>query len=166
MSVNTSMRRSIAMAMAAIVFAGASWAAQLATKKALTLEITKQIAVAAESHATKNNWNVVIAIVDDGGHLLYLQRMDGAQTGSVEVAIKKAQTATSFKRPSKVFGAGLAGGRTALVALPGALPFEGGVPITADGQVLGAIGVSGVTAAQDGMIAQAGVDALGTILSK
>ena len=166
MSVNTSIKRSFAIAAATIVFAGASWAAQLATKKVLTLEITKQIAVAAESHATKNNWNVVIAIVDDGGHLLYLQRMDGAQTGSVEVAIKKAQTATSFKRPSKVFGAGVEGGRTALVALPGALPFEGGVPIAADGQVLGAIGVSGVTAAQDGMIAQAGVDELATILRK
>ncbi len=128
--------------------------------------IKRSFAIAAESHATKNNWNVVIAIVDDGGHLLYLQRMDGAQTGSVEVAIKKAQTATSFKRPSKVFGAGVEGGRTALVALPGALPFEGGVPIAADGQVLGAIGVSGVTAAQDGMIAQAGVDELATILRK
>ena len=166
MSTTTSIKRSFAIATATIVFAGASWAAQLATKKALTLEITKQIAAASESHAKKNNWNVVIAIVDDGGHLLYLERMDGAQTGSVEVAIKKAQTATSFKRPSKVFGAGVEGGRTALVALPGALPFEGGVPITADGQILGAIGVSGVTAAQDGMIAQAGVDALGAILSK
>ena len=166
MSTTTSIKRSLAIATAAIVFAGAPWAAQLATKKALTLEVTKQIAAAAESHAKKNNWNVVIAVVDDGGHLLYLERMDGAQTGSVEVAIKKAQTATSFKRPSKVFGAGVEGGRTALVALPGALPFEGGVPIAADGQILGAIGVSGVTAAQDGMIAQAGVDALSAILGK
>jgi len=164
MPINSSIKQFGAIAIATLVFATASWAAQLATKKALTLEISKEIAAAAESHATKNNWNVVIALVDDGGHLLYLQRMDGAQTGSVEIAIKKAQTATSFKRPSKVFGAGVEGGRTALVALPGALPFEGGVPIAADGQILGAIGVSGVTGAQDGMIAQAGVDALAEIL--
>ncbi len=164
MPINSSIKQFGAIAIATLVFAGACWAAQLATKKALTLEISKEIAAAAESHATKNNWNVVIALVDDGGHLLYLERMDGAQTGSVEIAIKKAQTATSFKRPSKVFGAGVESGRTALVALPGALPFEGGVPIAADGQILGAIGVSGVTAAQDGMIAQAGVDALAEIL--
>lgn len=164
MTAITMIKRSLAITIATLLFASTTWAAQLATKKALTLEVTKQIAAAAESHAAKNNWNVVIAIVDDGGHLLYLERMDGAQTGSIEVAIKKAQTATSFKRPSKVFEAGLAGGRTALVALPGALPFEGGVPIAAGGQVLGAIGVSGVTAAQDGMIAQAGVDALAAIL--
>ena len=164
MTAITMIKRSLAITIATLLFASTTWAAQLATKKALTLEVTKQIAAAAESHAAKNNWNVVIAIVDDGGHLLHLLRMDGAQTGSIEVAIKKAQTATSFKRPSKVFEAGLAGGRTALVALPGALPFEGGVPIATGGQVLGAIGVSGVTAAQDGMIAQAGVDALAAML--
>src|SRR5262250_2548637 len=77
--------------------------AQLADKKALTLEAAKKIAAAAETEAAKNKWNVVIAIVDDGGHLVYLQRMDGTQTGSVDVAIKKAQTAMSFKRPTKVF---------------------------------------------------------------
>ena len=164
MTATTMIKRSLAITIATLLFASTTWAAQLATKKALTLEVSKQIAAAAQSHAQKNNWNVVIAIVDDGGHLLYLERMDGAQTGSIEVAIKKAQTATSFKRASKVFGTGVEGGRTALVALPGALPFEGGVPIAADGQVVGAIGVSGVTAAQDGMIAQAGVDALAAIL--
>lgn len=148
------------------VAAGAISGAELATKKVLTLDVTKGIAAAAEAHAKKNKWDVVIAIVDDGGHLLYLQRMDGVQTGSVDVAIKKAQTAVSFKRPSKVFGEGVSGGRTALVALPGAIPFEGGVPISLNGQVLGAIGVSGVTAQQDGMIAQAGVDALPDIVGR
>ncbi len=164
MPIHSSIRRSAVVVIAAVVFATASWGAQLASKKALTLEISKQVAAAAESHATKNKWNVVIAIVDDGGHLLYLERMDGAQTGSIEVALQKAKSATSYKRPTKVFDAGVAGGRTALVALPGAIPFEGGIPLSADGQVIGAIGVSGVTGAQDGMIAQAGVDAFSAIV--
>src|SRR6476646_9778386 len=97
-------------------------AAQLADKKALTLEAAKKIATAAEAEAKKNNWNVVIAIVDDGGHLVYLQRIDGTQTGSIDVAIKKAQTAISFKRPTKVFEDAVAGGRQVILALPGALP--------------------------------------------
>ncbi len=89
--------------------------AQLADKKALTLEAAKKIAVAAEAEAKKNSWNVVIAIVDDGGHLIYLQRMDGTQTGSIDVAIKKAQTAINFKRPTKVFEDAVAGGRKQVI---------------------------------------------------
>ena len=143
---------------------GTAQAAQLANKKALTLEVAKQIGMTSESFAAKNNWNVVVAIVDAGGHLVYFQRMDEVQTGSVEVAIRKAQSAAAFKRPTKVFEEGVAGGRTALVSLPGGMPFEGGVPITVDGDVIGAVGVSGVTAQQDGLIAQAGVDALAKIL--
>src|ERR1700720_2282757 len=135
--------------------------AQLADKKVLTLDGAKKIAAAAEAEAKKNNWNVVIAIVDDGGHLLYLQRMDGTQTGSIEVAIKKAQTAMSFKRPTKVFEDAIAGGRNALIALHGALPLEGGLPIMAGGQLVGAIGVSGVKSTEDGQIAKAGADSLG-----
>jgi len=134
-------------------------AAQLADKKALTLEAAKKIATAAEAEAKKNNWNVVIAIVDDGGHLVYLQRIDGTQTGSIDVAIKKAQTAISFKRPTKVFEDAVAGGRQVILALPGALPIEGGVPITVGGQIIGAIGVSGVKSNEDGQIAKAGADA-------
>ena len=136
-------------------------AAQLADKKALTLEAAKKLAAAAEAEANKNKWNVVIAVVDDGGHLLYLQRADGTQTGSIDVAIKKAQTAMSFKRPTKVFEDAIAGGRNAILGLQGALPLEGGVPVTVGGQVIGAIGVSGVTAQQDGQIAKAGADSLG-----
>jgi glc operon protein GlcG len=136
-------------------------AAQLADKKALTLEAAKKIAAAAEAEAAKNKWNVVIAIVDDGGHLIYLQRMDGTQTGSVDVAIKKAQTAMSFKRPTKVFEEAIAGGRNALIALHGALPLEGGLPLTSGGQQVGAIGVSGVKSTEDGQIAKAGADAVG-----
>jgi len=134
-------------------------AAQLADKKALTLEAAKKIAMAAEAEAKKNSWNVVIAIVDDGGHLVYLQRIDGTQTGSIDVAIKKAQTAISFKRPTKVFEDAVAGGRQVILALPGALPIEGGVPITVGGQIIGAIGVSGVKSTEDGQIAKAGADA-------
>jgi glc operon protein GlcG len=132
-------------------------AAQLTDKKSLTLEAAKKLAAAAEAEAQKNKWNVVIAVVDDGGHLLYLQRMDGTQTGSIDVAIRKAQTAMSFKRPTKVFEDAIAGGRNALIAL-GALPLEGGLPISSGGQVIGAMGVSGVTSQQDGQIAKAGVD--------
>jgi glc operon protein GlcG len=141
-------------------------AEELATKKALTLGVAKQIAAAAEKHAAENKWNVCIAIVDDGGHLVYYSRMDGTQTGSVQVAQKKAQTAIGFKRPSKVFEEGVAGGRNVLLALPGAVPFEGGLPLSAEGQMVGAIGVSGVTAQQDGLIAQAGADTLAGIVGK
>jgi glc operon protein GlcG len=136
-------------------------AAQLVDKKALTLEAAKKIAAAAEAEAAKNKWNVVIAIVDDGGHLIYLQRMDGTQTGSVDVAIRKAQTAIAFKRPTKVFEDAIAGGRNALIALHGALPLEGGLPLITGGQPIGAIGVSGVKSTEDGQIAKAGADAAG-----
>lgn len=132
----------------------------LGDKKSLSLVAAKKIAAAAEAEALKNKWNVVIAVVDDGGHLIYLQRMDGTQTGSVEVAIRKARTAQSFKRPTKVFEDAIAGGRNALLGLHGALPIEGGLPLLTGGQLVGAIGVSGVTAQQDGMVAKAGADLL------
>ncbi len=134
--------------------------AQLADKKVLTLEGAKKVAAAAEAEARKNNWNVVIAVVDDGGHLVYLQRIDGTQTGSIDVAIQKARTAQSFKRPTKVFEDAIAGGRNALIALHGALPLEGGMPIMVGGQLVGAIGVSGVKSTEDGQIAKAGADSL------
>ena len=140
-------------------FAGSS-SAQLGTKKALTLSAGKMIAAAAEAEALKNKWNVVIAILDEGGNLLYLQRMDETQIASVDVAIAKAKSAVGFKRPTKVFEDMVAGGRTAVLKLPLAMPIEGGVPLMADGRVIGAIGVSGVTSQQDGMIAKAGADSI------
>lgn len=154
-----------AAAVACLSATAGSRADELITKKALSLDVARQIATAAEKHARENQWNVCIAIVDDGGHLVFFQRMDGAQTGSVVVSQRKAQTAIAFKRPTKVFEEGVAGGRTALVALPGAVPLEGGIPLTVDGQMIGAVGISGVTAQQDGMIAQAGVDAFAKIVS-
>jgi glc operon protein GlcG len=140
--------------------------ADLASKKGMTLEVAKQIAAAAEVEAKKNNWTVVIAIVDDGANLVYLQRADETQIGSIEVAQDKAKTAVRFKRPSKVFEDAVAGGRNAVLKLTGALPIEGGVPLMDGGKIIGAIGVSGVQSSQDGQIAQAAVNALPKILGR
>ena len=137
--------------------------AQLATKRALTLEAAKKIAAAAEAEARKNNWNVVICVVDDGANLMYLQRMDGTQIGSVDIAQMKARTAVRMKRPSKVLEEGVMAGRTVMLKLPDVLPVEGGVPLLFDGQLIGAVGVSGVTSVQDGQIAGAGVAALASM---
>ncbi|MGC8792395.1 MAG: GlcG/HbpS family heme-binding protein [Bryobacteraceae bacterium] len=134
--------------------------APLAQRKALTLEAARKIAAAAEAEARRNNWRVVITVVDEGGYPVYLARMDGVQLASIEIALRKARSAALFRRPTKAFEDQLAGGRQAVLALPGALPFEGGLPIVVDGEVIGAIGVSGVASQQDGQIAKAGVDAL------
>jgi len=96
-----------------------------------------------------------VTIVDDGANLVYLQRMDNTQIGSIEVAIQKARTAISFKRPTKAYEDMVAGGRTAILGVPGVIPIEGGLPIVVDGQYVGAIGVSGGTAQQDGLVAAA-----------
>jgi uncharacterized protein GlcG (DUF336 family) len=134
----------------------------LSTKKVLTLEGAKQIAAAAQGEARKNNWRMVIAIVDDGGHLIYLERTDGTQVASVVVAQEKAQSAIRFKRPTKALEDAVAGGRIVVMKLAGAIPVEGGVPIVVDGEYLGAIGVSGGTSAQDGQVAAAGLAVLAT----
>ena len=125
----------------------------------MTLAAAKQVAEAAEKFAIANDWKVVIAIVDSGANLLYLERMDGGLVGSVRIAERKARTAVQFKCPTKDFETGLAGGTTSLLKLD-ILPFEGGIPVLADGAIVGAIGVSGGTPAQDGQVAQAGADAL------
>ncbi len=135
----------------------------LGTKKTLTLAAAKQIAAAAEQEAVKNNWNVVMAIVDDGGHLLFLQRMDNTQLASVDVSIQKAKGAMMFKRNTKALEDIVAGGRTVMMKLVGVVPVEGGVLLEADGQVIGAIGVSGVTSPQDGQVAKAGAEELARI---
>ena len=130
------------------------------SRKTLSLADAKTIAAAASAKAQAEGWNVVIAILDGGGHLLYLERADGTQVGSAIVAQEKAKTAFLFKRPSKVFEDLVAGGKANMAHLPGALPVEGGVPLIHDGEMVGAIGISGVTSAQDGQVAQAGADAL------
>ena len=130
---------------------------QLATKKALTLEAAKQMAAAAEAEARKNNWTMVIVIVDDGGNLMYLQKMDGTQIGSIQVAQDKAMTAIRFKRTTKALEDTVAGGRNAVLKLTGAIPIEGGIPIVVNNEYLGAIGVSGGTSPQDAQVATAGL---------
>jgi glc operon protein GlcG len=133
--------------------------AQIIDKKALSLAAAKKITAAAEAEAKAKNARVVIAVVDDGGNLLLLQRLDDTQVASVDVGIGKARTAAIFRRPSKVFEDQVRDGRVAALALPGATPLQGGVPITFDGKVIGAIGVSGETPAQDEEIAIAGANA-------
>ena len=160
-------KRAAILAATALMFSFlTAHAADLATRKALTLEIARQIAQVAEAEAAKNQWTMVTAIVDEGGNLIYLSRMDETQIGSVEVAQRKAQSAIKFKRPTKAFEDAVAGGRVAVVTLPGALPIEGGLPIVVDGRMIGAIGMSGGTSAQDGQVAKAALDALPKILGK
>jgi glc operon protein GlcG len=147
-----------AVAVATLASAGAA-AGQLPQKEVLTLEAGRRIVAAAEETARANSWRVVIVVVDDGGHPILLQRMDGTQTASVAIALEKARSAAAFRRPTKQFAEWVAT-NPAMLALPGAIPIEGGIPLVVNGNVVGAIGVSGVTAQQDGVIAQAGVDAL------
>ena len=127
---------------------------------ALSITDAKTMAAAARAEAEKNGWNVVIAIVDDGGHLVYLERMDDTQKASSVIAQEKAKTAILFKRPSVAFEQAVAGGRVAVMSLPGATTVEGGLPIIVEGEYVGAIGVSGVQSSQDGQVAKAGLDAL------
>jgi glc operon protein GlcG len=127
---------------------------------ALSLEDAKRVAAAARAEAEKNGWAIVIAVVDDGGHLMYLERMDGAQKASSRIAEAKGRTAILFKRPTKAIEDTILEGRTVMMGLPGAVPLEGGVPLVKDGQFLGGIGVSGVHSFQDGIVARSGAAAL------
>ena len=104
-------------------------AAQSSQQPALTLEAATRIAAAAEAEATRNKWNVVIAVIDGGAHLVHLRRMDGAQLGSIVVAQEKAKSAVLFRRPTKAFADAVASGRTGVLRLAGAIPIEGGVPL-------------------------------------
>jgi glc operon protein GlcG len=136
----------------------------LTEKKTLTLDAAKKVAEAAEVYARRNSWSVVIAIMDDGGNPVYLERMDGAPIGSVMVAQHKARTSVIFKAPTAVFEGALASGLTSLLKLD-VLPFAGGVPIMVSGAIVGAIGVSGCDmSTQDGEVAQAGADWLANAL--
>jgi uncharacterized protein GlcG (DUF336 family) len=129
-------------------------------KNGMSLSEARKIAAAAETEARKNNWNVVIAIVDEGGNLVYLERMDESQVGSIGVAVEKAKTAINFKRPTKMFEEALTGGEMSLLSLHGVVMRDGGFPIALGGKIVGAIGVSGATSAQDGRVAKAGADSV------
>lgn len=133
---------------------------RLTGKLCLNLAVVKAIAAAAEQEAINNNWKVSIAIVDDGANLLYLVRLDGAHIASADVAQGKARTAMRYKRSSRALEDAVAGGRTALVAVEGITPLQGAVPIVHEGNIIGAIGVSGVLPAQDEQIAAAGANTL------
>ncbi len=160
-----SLIRSLVLAIASMTLAAAA-RAQTAPPPAygmsLGIDSAKKVAAAAVAEAKKNNFTMAIAVVDTAGNLIYFEKMDGTQTGSVNVAIEKARSATLFKRPTKVFQDNLAQGGVGLrfLGLPGAVPVDGGIPLMEGGKIVGAIGASGGTSDQDGMCAQAGANVL------
>jgi len=137
--------------------------AQLSTKKSLTLAAAKEIGAAAEAKARELSFTNSIAVVDDGGNLIYLVTMDGTQTGSINVAQQKALAALRFKRSTKLFQDMVTSDKPHMAFLPGSLPVEGGLPLFIDGQIFGAIGVSGMPSDKDGIVAQAGADLAATL---
>jgi glc operon protein GlcG len=129
---------------------------------AISSDAAKKIATAAIAEARKNNWAMAVAVVDTGGYLVYFERMQDTQLGSVEIAIEKAKSAALFRRPTKSFQDTLAAGGNGLriLGLTGAVPVEGGIPIVVNGEVVGAVGASGGSSDQDGRTAQAGAAAM------
>jgi uncharacterized protein GlcG (DUF336 family) len=136
-------------------------AQHLPTKRMLTLETAKRMAVAAEAEAAKNSWLIAVAVVDDGGNLLLFHRMDDAKLIAIDIAARKAKTAVFFQGETKALEEEVTkGGRTALLPIDGFMPLQGGFPIIVDGKVIGGIGVSGVSGDQDAQCASAGLKAL------
>lgn len=128
------------------------------SKKILTLADVKSIAAGCEREALRQNWAVTIAIVDDGGHLMWMQRLDSAPLTSMQIATSKARTSALGRRPTKVYSDRISGGEVAVLSMPGGLTFlEGGEPIVIDGECAGAVGVSGVKPPEDAQIARAGI---------
>ena len=154
----TKARSSIAIAL--ICAAPLTARGQLIETKVVSLEAAKTMVAAAEAEAKKHSWNMAIAIVDASGTLILFHRMDDVQIGSVDVAIEKARSAAKFRRPTQVFADALKNGNQGLLSLQGAVAVAGGIPITVDGKVIGAVGCSGMASDQDAVVAQAGVDAL------
>jgi glc operon protein GlcG len=129
------------------------------TRPELTLDDCKKMSAAAEQEARRHNWIVAIAILDDGGHPLHLVRMDGATPANAAIAVEKARTAATTRRPSKMWEERVAGGRLSMLKMP-VLPVQGGLPIMVEGSCVGGIGASGVQSHEDEQIVQAGIDAL------
>jgi glc operon protein GlcG len=154
--------KSLAALLAVLCVASALAQAPLPYGLPVSLENARKAAATALEEARKGNWKMAVAVVDTGGTLVYYEKMDNTQTGSADVAIEKARTAVRFKRPSKAFQDLVAGGGVGLriLRLPGAVPFEGGIPLIIDGQIVGAIGVSGDSTDHDGICAQAGANTL------
>src|SRR3954469_7788591 len=132
----------------------------LGTAKLITLEAAKKMAAAGEAEARTNGWNVAIAIVDASGGLILFQRLDETQPGSIAVAQGKARAAALFKRPSRLLEEAIVAGKQGFLTVEGIVPMQGGLPVIVEGKVIGAVGVSGVTSAQDEQVAQAAVGAL------
>jgi glc operon protein GlcG len=128
----------------------------------ITADTAKKLAAAVIAEAHKNSWNMAVAVTDTNGDLVYFEKMDATQLGSVDVSLDKARSAARFKRPTKAFQEALAAGGDGLriLRLQGATPVEGGLPLLADGKIIGAIGCSGGTSAQDGIVCKVGADVL------
>ncbi|RHX91889.1 GlcG/HbpS family heme-binding protein [Leptospira stimsonii] len=128
----------------------------------IRLEVAKKIVLKAEAEAKKNGWKMVISIVDSGGNLVYLEKIDGTQFGSIDISQGKAKCAVNFRRPTKAMEDSVVAGGMGLrlIGIPGVYPLEGGELILQDGKIIGAIGVSGGTSAQDGQVARAGLEAV------
>lgn len=138
----------------------------LPAKKMLTLEAARVAMAASEAEALRNQWKVVIAVVDDGGHTVLLQRLDHAQISSIDTAVAKARAAVAWKRPTRLLEESVNNGRTAFLSISQGMGLlQGGVPIEMDGLVIGAVGVSGVKASDDEIVALAGVNALKAAVS-
>ena len=152
----------VTIVLLAVASAGAQQAPPPPYGTPISLEQAKKVMAGAEAEAKKNSWNVAIAIHDSGGNLVMLQRLDGTQFGSTDVAKDKAYSAVAFRRPTKAFQDAIeqGGSNLRLLKLTGASPLEGGIPIVVDGKLIGSIGVSGVTSQQDAQIAKAGADSL------
>jgi uncharacterized protein GlcG (DUF336 family) len=156
----STLRKSAVLTTLALAALGASAQQRPPYGMAINLDTAKKIGAAAVAEAKKNNWNVAVAIVDNHGMLVYYEMLDDTQTASANVAVEKARTSATYRRPSKEFEDGIGGGRNAILGLPGVTPIEGGLPILVGGKMIGAIGVSGVTSPQDGIVAKAGADAV------
>ncbi len=159
----TSLRVTVVFAVLFLTFASRHAHAQAMANPygQISLEVARKVADAAIAEGKKNGWNVAAAVVDSAGDLVFFERMDNTQSASMVIAQEKARTAARFKRPSKSLEDALAGGRQAILGIPGATPVEGGIPLVVDGKIVGAIGVSGATSPQDGQCSQAGADTLG-----
>ena len=162
MSKKTLVRSFVVLTFALCALAGALAQMPNPYGLSISLENARKVAAPALAEAAKNNWNVAVAIVDPAGNLVYYEKMDNTQLGSGNIAIDKAHSAALFKRPTKAFQDVLAAGGDSvrLLSLKGIVPVEGGIPLVLDGKIVGAIGVSGATSAQDGQCAKAGADTL------
>ena len=156
--------RRLAWTLPLLCFLCGAWAQQAPARPpygpAINLETAKKVAAAAVAEARKNSWNVAVAITDNHGMLVYYEMQDDTQTASATAAVEKARTSAGYRRPSKEFEDNVAAGRVAVMGLPDVTPIDGGLPIVVNGRMIGAIGVSGVTSAQDAQVARAGLEAL------